>query len=274
MIDVWNLAPEIPRQAFFPLPFMHLHPHFHLGTSGWSYPWQNVFYPPELRPPEYLAYYATRFDCTEINSSFYHYTMAKTIEKWLAETPASFRFAPKMNREITHERKFVDVEEAVDKFMSRFLIMGDRLGPVLIQIAASFRYNPAVAEAFFGMLRSKYPEPAFAFEARHTSWFTEEALDLLLEHNIAFVIASSGKRFPGLETTTADTVYLRLHGDEKLYDSNYSEESLEKYAFMIKDWLEDDKDVWVFFNNTMHAQAIEDSAKLNSMLANMLRDLY
>ena len=199
--------------------------------------------------------------------------MAKTIEKWLAETPAFFRFAPKMNREITHERKFVDVEEAMDKFMSRFLIMGERLGPVLIQIAASFRYEPGVAEPFFKMLRRKYPQQAFAFEARHTSWFTEEALDLLREHNIAFVIASSGKRFPTLETTTSDTVYLRLHGDEKLYDSNYSDENLEKYAWMIKDWLEEGKDVWMFFNNTMRAQAIEDSGKLSGMLAGILRDL-
>ncbi len=246
---------------------MDQHPHFNLGTSGWSYPWQEIFYPPGLRSAEYLAYYATVFNCTEINSSFYHYTMAKTIEKWLAETPASFRFAPKLNREITHERKFMDVQEPLEKFMSRYLLMGARLGPVLIQIAASFRYNQAIAEQFFGRLRDQYPEQAFAFEARHMSWFSDEALELLQEHNIGFVIATSGGRFPGLETVTANTVYLRLHGDAKLYDSNYSEENLEKYAFMIKDWLEEDKEVWVFFNNTMRGQAITDSGRLREMLA-------
>lgn len=249
---------------------MPLHPRLHIGTSGWSYPWQGTFYPPELRSGEYLSYYATRFDCTEINSSFYNYTMVKTIEKWLNETPASFMFAPKLNREITHDLKLVDVEEQVDKFMSRFLLMGDRLGPVLVQIAASLRFDPKVAETFFGFLREQYPHQAFAFEARHISWFSTEALDLLREKEITFVIASSGKRFPGLETTTSDTVYFRLHGEEKLYDSHYSDAQLEKYAFMIKDWLEDGKNIWMFFNNTMHAQAIGDSDKLRAMLDKML----
>ena len=252
---------------------MLLHPRFHLGTSGWSYPWQGVFYPDGLRSPEYLEYYATRFDCTEINSSFYHYTMAKTVEKWLAETPDYFRFAPKMIREITHERKFLDVDEALEKFMSRFLLMGNRLGPVLIQIAASFPFEPWVAGPFFELLRQKYPEPAFAFEARHRSWFTDEAQELLRTYHISWVIASSGGRFPDLATVTTDTVYLRLHGEEKLYDSHYSQESLEKYSFLIKDWLEQGKDVWMFFNNTMHAQAVEDSGKLNGLLQTMLEDL-
>lgn len=250
---------------------MKIHPQLHLGTSGWSYPWQEIFYPPSLRPAGYLQYYATRFDCTEVNSCFYHYTMAKTVEKWLAETPASFCFAPKLNREITHERKFVDIEAPLEKFMSRFLLMGQRLGPILIQIAASFRYNPALAESFFELLSNKYPQQTFAFEARHTSWFEAEPLDLMRTHNISFVIASSGSRFPGLETVTSDTVYLRLHGEEKLYDSNYSEERLEKYAFMIKDWLEDGKEVWMFFNNTMRGQAIADSEKLRGMLGKISR---
>jgi uncharacterized protein YecE (DUF72 family) len=248
----------------------NLHPRFHLGTSGWSYPWQGVFYPEGLRPPEYLHYYATRFDCTEINSSFYHYTMAKTVEKWLAETPATFRFAPKMIREITHERKFMDVEAALEKFMSRFLIMGGRLGPVLIQIAASFSYQQWVAQPFFDLLRQKYPDTVFAFEARHRSWFTDEAQHLLRTHGIAWVIANSGGRFPELETVTSGTVYVRLHGEAKLYDSNYSEKSLEKYAHLIRYWLEEGKDVWFFFNNTMHAQAVGDSEKLRGMLREVL----
>jgi uncharacterized protein YecE (DUF72 family) len=74
---------------------------------------------------------------------------------------------------------------------------------------------------------------------RHTSWFSEESLDLLRDYDITFVIASSGKRFPYLETTTNETVYLRLHGDERLYASSYSDERLERYAYMINDWLLD-----------------------------------
>jgi uncharacterized protein YecE (DUF72 family) len=244
-------------------------PNLYIGTSGWSYRWQGIFYPPEVKSADYLPYYATQFNCTEINSSFYHFTMEKTIRKWLDTTPGSFKFAPKLNQEITHNRKFKDVDEPLDKFISRFLLMGDRLGPVLVQIAASFHFDRYAAEDFFRTLRDKYPTQTFALEARHKSWFDEEPLDLLRDYDITFVIASAGKRFPGLEITTTNTVYLRLHGDEKLYSSPYSDEKLEKYAFMTKDWLLDGKEVWIFFNNTILGNAIFDARKLRQMVADL-----
>lgn len=244
-------------------------PHLYIGTSGWSYRWQGIFYPEEIKSADYLAYYATRFNATEINSSFYHFTMSKTIEKWLASTPDEFKFAPKLNQDITHKRKFVDIIEPLDKFMSRFLLMGERIGPVLIQIAASFHYDRSVAEDFFKTIRDKYPTHKFALEARHRSWFCEESLDLLREYEITFVISSAGKRFPGLEIATTQTIYFRLHGDEKLYSSAYSDEKLEKYAFMIKDWLMDDKEIWVFFNNTILGNAITDAEKLRRLIADI-----
>ncbi len=136
---------------------MTTNPPLFIGTSGWSYRWQGLFYPLDLKSADYLSYYATRFNATEINSSFYHFTMSKTIEKWLANTPAHFKFAPKLNREITHHRNFVDIDEPLDRMMSRFLVMGERLGPTLIQIAASFQFDKFVAEEFYKTLRDKYP---------------------------------------------------------------------------------------------------------------------
>ena len=241
----------------------------HIGTSGWSYRWQEVLYPPELKPADCLSHYATRFNATEINSSFYHFTMAKTIEKWLSQTPAHFRFTPKLHQEITHKRKFKEIEEPLQKFMSRYLLMGERLGPVLVQIAASFRFDRLVATDFFHTLRDLYSEQVFALEARHVSWFTEEALDLLREYDITTVIASAGKRFQGTEATTTNTAYLRLHGDEKMYSSAYADEKLERYAYMVKDWLEDGKEVWVFFNNTIQGHAVTDAEKLRKLVEDL-----
>jgi uncharacterized protein YecE (DUF72 family) len=241
----------------------------YIGTSGWSYRWKEIFYPEELKSADYLAYYANHYNCTEINSSFYHYTMPRTIEKWLAGTPAHFKFAPKLHQEITHTLKWQGVEESLEKFMGRYLLMGERLGPVLVQIAASFRYDQRVAEDFFRLLRDRYPSQVFALEARHVSWFGEEVQDQLRDYQITWVIASAGKRFPSLQTTTSNTVYLRLHGEERLYASAYSEEQLERYAFMVQDWLQDGKQVWVFFNNTMYGSAVLDSKKLQEMVARL-----
>ncbi|MBC5991992.1 DUF72 domain-containing protein [Pontibacter cellulosilyticus] len=242
------------------------HPNLYIGTSGWSYRWQEVLYPADLKSADRLSYYATQFNATEINSSFYHFTMAKTIEKWLATTPSYFKFAPKLHQEITHKLKFTDIDEPLEKFMSRYLLMGERLGPVLVQIAGSFRYDRLVAEAFYRTLREKYTDTAFALEARHVSWFTEESLDLMREYDITAVMASAGKRFPGTEVSTTDTIYLRLHGDEKMYTSSYSDEKLERYAFMIKDWLEDEKQVWIFFNNTVLGNAVTDAQRLKQFI--------
>jgi len=241
----------------------------YIGTSGWSYRWKGLFYPEDMPSAEYLPFYSQHFNCTEVNSSFYHFTMPKTIEKWLTQTPPTFKFCAKLNQEITHKRKFEDVAEPLDKFMSRYLLMGDRLGPLLIQIAGSFRYERPVAEGFYRTLREKYPDTKFALEVRHTSWYSEESLDLLRDYNISFVIASAGKRFPYLEATTNNLAYLRLHGDERLYSSLYSEEKLERYAFMINDWLLDNKEVWVFFNNTMFGSAIQNAKTLQQMVQNL-----
>ncbi|WP_162055203.1 DUF72 domain-containing protein [Pontibacter pamirensis] len=248
---------------------MALHDNLYIGTSGWSYRWQGVFYPEEIKSAERLSYYASRFNTTELNSSFYHFTMAKTVEKWLNETPESFKFAAKMHQEVTHKRRLVDTEAPVEKFMSRFLAMGERLGPVLIQLPGSLHFDFGVVADFFDMLRGKYPAPDFALEARHKSWFTQEAQDLLHEYAITWVITSGGKRFPCLEATTTDTMYLRLHGDEKLYASAYTDEQLERYAFMIHDWLLDGKQVWVYFNNTILGNAVFNAEKLRELVVSM-----
>ncbi|MEJ8757239.1 DUF72 domain-containing protein [Pontibacter sp. H259] len=244
-------------------------PNLYIGTSGWSYRWQEVLYPPDLKSADRLGYYATQFNAIEINSSFYHFTMAKTVEKWLATTPSYFKFVPKLNQEITHKRKFEDVAAPLDKFMTSYSLMGERLGPVLVQIAGSFRFHKPTAEMFYRLLRDKYPQQPFALEARHVSWFTDEAQDLMRDYNITTVIASAGKRFPGTEATTSDIAYLRLHGDEKMYSSAYSDEKLERYAYMAKDWLEDGKQVWAFFNNTILGNAVLDARKLRDMIQNL-----
>ncbi|GAB3173621.1 DUF72 domain-containing protein [Telluribacter humicola] len=245
-----------------------MHENLYIGTSGWSYTWKGIFYPEELKSADYLPYFAGYFNTTEVNSSHYHYTMAKTIQKWLAQTPAHFNFAAKLHKEITHEKRLVDVADQLEKWMSRFLIMGDRLGPVLIQLPASFHFKVEVAESFFSLLRDKYPTQPFALEVRHKSWLVEESIEMLRYYHIAFVIADS-PRWPKLETVTADQVYLRLHGEEKMYSGPYSDEALERFSYMINDWLMDEKEVWVFFNNTIGGTATKDAEKLQKMLENM-----
>ncbi|WP_026463273.1 DUF72 domain-containing protein [Adhaeribacter aquaticus] len=240
----------------------------YIGTSGWSYRWKGIFYPEDMPSADYLPFYANQFNTTEINSSHYHYTMVKTIQNWLAITPTSFRFGAKLHKDITHVQRLENIEAPLEKWMSRYQLMEERLGPVLVQIPASLRYDRLLAESFFRVLRQKYPEQFFAMEVRHKSWLEEEPLDLMREYEITFVIADS-PRWPKLDITTTEKVYLRLHGEERLYSGPYSDEALERYAFMVNDWLLDGKEVWVYFNNTMFGSAVQNAKTLQQFVNNL-----
>jgi uncharacterized protein YecE (DUF72 family) len=242
-------------------------PLLHIGTSGWSYKhWYHVFYPETVRPDKFLEYYSLAFSCVELNSSFYHLPRPATITGWTERTPETFRFCPKLSRFITHQKKLREAEEAVHKFFELFAPMHPRLGPVLIQLPPGILFNRDLVSHFFGHLQEYYSSYRFAVEVRHRSWITEEFFRLLHQHHFAFTIADSGKRFPYHEEVTTDIVYLRFHGHESLYASDYNDEQLGYYAEKIRNWLNEDKEVWAFFNNDFHGYAIKNATRLKELV--------
>ncbi len=156
----------------------------------------------------------------------------------------------------------------MDAFFERFrpLAEAGKLGPVLVQLPPGLRFDPEIAEGFFRLLSERYSEHRFALEARHTSWFAKEALELLRKHHIAHVIAHSGGRFPYHEAVTADFVYLRFHGPGELYASNYPDEMLAEFAEKIAGWLQEGLDVWAFFNNDVGGYAVKNALRLQAFL--------
>jgi len=243
-----------------------------IGTSGWSYKhWTGLFYPAEIKPDKYLEYYITRFDSVELNSCFYHLPKNTTVTGWVHRTPGFFKFCPKLSRFITHQKRLNDVEEPLKKFFELFKEMKSRLGPVLIQLPPGLAFNRSLVNDFIQILKRQYNSYRFAVEVRHKSWITDEVFNLLAQHNVAFVIADSGKRFPYYEEITTDFVYLRFHGPEKLYASDYSDPQLNVFAEKIANWLRNDKEVWAFFNNDFHGFAINNADKLREMVCSTYR---
>jgi len=239
---------------------------FHIGTSGWSYKhWSGIFYPENMKPDKYLEYYSTRYHCVELNSSFYHLPLKTTIAGWIKRTPVSFKFCPKMSRFITHQLQLANIEEALGKFFDVFEEMKEKLGPVLVQLPPGLPYDKSRVSNFLEIIRNLYGQYRFAVEVRHKSWINDEFFDQLSHYGTAFVIADSGKRFPYYEAVTADFVYLRFHGRDHLYASDYSENDLRPYAEKISHWLHENKKVWAFFNNDFHGFAVRD--------ANIFREL-
>jgi uncharacterized protein YecE (DUF72 family) len=166
-----------------------------LGCSGWAYPtWKPDFYPPKTSPKKMLEYYATQLNSVEVNYTFRHLPSPATVEGWLAQTGADFRFSFKAPQRITHIKRLKEASDALSAFYSALLpvVRAGRMGLVLFQLPPNLKADPARLAAFLeeaspartGTLR-------VAFEFRHESWFASEVFDLLRQHQAALCIAES-----------------------------------------------------------------------------------
>jgi len=237
-----------------------------VGTSGWCYrDWMDgAFYPPGTRRGQELEEYCKVFDCVELNSSFYHTPKEQTLLGWRRRTPEGFLFAYKGSRTITHRFKLAGekLAESVEFFFSRARLLGPRLGPILWQLSPQFAADLDRLAAFLSLLPD---DLLHAFEFRHESWFCEEVYDLLRRHNAALVWGDTPK-YPLHKVVTADFVYARLHGHEKLYRSRYTTEQLAEWAEDFREQLGVGRDVYVFFDNDYHAYAPQNALELRAML--------
>lgn len=243
-----------------------------VGTSGWSYNWEN-FYPENLASKDRLSYYSQHFKTTEVNSSFYHLPRKSTYEKWLRQTPADFIFALKLSRYISHIKRLSEIDGSLELFLERSKILGSKLGPILVQLAPSFKLNPKILENFLKKTEKikeklKIENLRLAFEFRHKSWFEEglerkKALRILKKFKASFVFAHSSRYpYPKDEPQIADFIYLRFHGPRELFASEYRKEGLEPWLPKIKNWLKDGLDVYAYFNNDFFGFAVKDAKAL------------
>lgn len=237
-----------------------------IGTSGWVYgAWKAVFYPPALPDAQRLGYYANRFQTTEVNYSFYHVPSAETYRRWLKLVPPDFIFALKANRLITHIARLRDVDSIWSDFTQGAAALGRHLGPILLQLPASFRKDHAALTSFLEMTSPSSDLYRLAFEFRHASWFTHETYRLLRRYRAALCIAD-GPRFPRVNEITADFAYLRFHGRTPREAPWYADEQLEREARFIEQLAWQGIDSYVYFNNDAMAHAPMNAARLGELL--------
>ncbi|MBB5958314.1 uncharacterized protein YecE (DUF72 family) [Saccharothrix tamanrassetensis] len=236
-----------------------------IGTSGWRYPqWRGDFYPRGLQQRLELEFLSRMMDTVELNGPFYGLRKPADYQSWYARTPDDFVFAVKAHKEITHFRRLRDAEDAIDEFFdSGVLDLREKLGPILWQLPPTLPYRADRFAAFLEHLPG--PPVRHALEIRHRSYLVPEVTDLLTRHGVALVAAESAGRFPEPEELTADFAYVRLHGDKELYVSEYSDEALDRWAEKIRTWSRD-RDIYVYFDNTMHGAAPHDARALATRL--------
>ncbi len=234
----------------------------YIGCSGWNYrDWRGKFYPEKLAQKNWLQFYSEEFNTVEINSTFYRFPKDETVAKWRDTVPENFKFTLKGSRFITHMKKLNEVEESVMNFNTTAGIMGKKLGSVLWQLPPSLHRDD---ERLNGFLQLLDPKIKNVIEFRHESWYDEEVYELLKKNKAVFCSISS-PRFPEEMVSTAETGYVRFHGKgKKWYDYYYSEEELKEWAEMIKD--SGLKEIFIYFNNDIHANAPENARQLRELL--------
>lgn len=234
-----------------------------IGTSGWAYRhWLGRFYPRRLPSREHLAHFARRFPCVEINSTYYRLPAASVFEAWRDAAPDGFRYAVKAPGIITHEKRLVDVREDLDEFLERARLLRDHLGPVLFQFPPGFHADVKLLDAFLDMLPDDVP---CAVELRHRSWYAHDVTDMLARRNVAWVVHDFGRRGAPV-WSTADWVYLRMHGPSGRYRGAYDAVTLYAWSQRILEWLKEGRRVWCFFNNDERAKSVRNAMELRDML--------
>ena len=235
------------------------------GTSGWQYrDWRGAFYPPGVPQRRWLEHYAERFATVENNGTFYRLPSKDTFASWRDRVPGDFVMTVKASRYLTHVRRLRDPAEPVKRLLDAAAGLGDRLGPVLLQLPPDLTAAPPLlAEC----LRQFPAAIRVAVEPRHPSWWADEVRDVLTAANAALAWADRGGSALTPRWRTAEWGYARFHEGDGEPWPGYREATLDAWAGRITETWAADADVYAYFNNDQHGAAPRDAARLAAAVA-------
>jgi uncharacterized protein YecE (DUF72 family) len=215
----------------------------HVGIGGWDFdPWRGSFYPVGLAKTRQLEHLGTRLNATEINATFYKLQSPALFERWGKTVPDGFKFAVKASRFCTNRRDLSEAGESIGKFCAQgFTELGDKLGPLLWQLAPTKRFDADEIRAFLMLLpTSQNGIPLrHALEVRHESFLCREFVALARASQVAIVVADH-EIYPEIADLTADFVYARLQRAREEEPAGYDARALDRWAKVARGWAEGD----------------------------------
>lgn len=204
-----------------------------VGVGGWTYePWDDNFYPADLRKKDQLPWAAQQLTAIEINGTFYRTQTPQTFQNWGDAVPEGFVFAVKAPRYAVNKKVLAEAGESIARFVESGLDrLGDALGPVLWQLAPTKKYDSEDFAAFLNLLPRRAGEARLrhAVELRHPSFACAEAVNACRQRGVAIVLAADSD-YPMIADQTADFSYLRIMGTQPDEPLGYTPEALDQWA--------------------------------------------
>jgi uncharacterized protein YecE (DUF72 family) len=217
-------------------------PQVFAGTSGWAYPsWKPAFYPEKLAQKKFLGYYTTQLNTVEVNFTFRQLVKETTIQNWIQESPANFRFGVKAHQVITHIKRLKGTEDFLPRFLATIepLASAGKLGPVLFQLPPNLKMDTVLLKDFIAILPRTVPA---AFEFRHESWFVEQTWDVLRSYQVALCVAETETRTTPDVTTAAFTYY-------RFRKPSYTDEEHRSMLSRVREHIANGRNVFAYFKH-------------------------
>lgn len=232
-----------------------------VGCSGWYYyHWKGKFYPEQVPKTEWFDFYQQRFRTVELNAPFYRWPSLDTVRRWIRAACPGFTYSVKVNRLITHQKRFHSTAQLIRDFYELLCPMGEKLACVLFQLPPSLRFDESLLDSIIGQL-----DPAFVnvVEFRHTSWWNERVYRKLKEAGVTFCSVSAPS-LPDRIVLTTQVLYIRFHGIDRWYRYEYSEQQLAQWAARIRE--SGATRCFAYFNNDWNGAAPRNASKLAELL--------
>ena len=210
-----------------------------VGIGGWDFdPWRETFYPDKLAKAKQLQYASRQLTAIEVNGTYYRTQSASTYAKWRDETPEGFVFSMKALRYTTNRRVLAEAGESVGKFLASGITeLGEKLGPIVWQLAPTKKFDAEDLGAFFKLLPAKQNGVPLrhVLDARHESFMCAEYLALARKHEVATVYTDSDE-YPSFADVTGPLIYARLMRSQAEVATGYAKKDLKAWAARAQTW--------------------------------------